>query len=189
MFRALFWCSGPPLGPAPQSKSHENRSLPARAFGAGGEGSIFLGFALGSWSQGGPGTPKKGSEHLIRDLVYTPPGNGCSASKCRPHSDHAELRRAHIRSTSSVSPLPILGGVPKAHTLVMGELPQTLVGSGLLFFLCGADPGLPRSIFRAFFDHSPSIAAREARGNAQGMLAECSENAPGQSGVSVAEEK
>ena len=26
------------------------------------------------------------------------------------------------------------------------------------------------SIFRAFFDHSPSIAAREARGNAPGML-------------------
>ena len=62
------WSSGTPLGPAPRNKSHENRSLPARTFGAGGEGPIFVRFALGSRSHGGPGTPKNGSDIPIRTI-------------------------------------------------------------------------------------------------------------------------
>ena len=58
-----------PLGTRSPGQIPRKSTLPARAEGAGGEGSMFLGFALGSWSQGGPGTPKKGSEHLVRDLV------------------------------------------------------------------------------------------------------------------------
>ena len=45
MFRAFFWCSGPPWDRSPGQ----------------------IRFTLGCWSQGGPGTPKKGSERLKRD--------------------------------------------------------------------------------------------------------------------------
>ena len=35
--------------------------------------------------------------------------------------------------------------------------------------LCGADPGLSRSIFQAIFDDCPSMAAREVLGNGQAL--------------------
>jgi len=61
---------GTPLGPVSQSNSHENRSLPAHVFGAGGEESIFMGFALGAGPEGVPEPQKRASKLLKRPLPY-----------------------------------------------------------------------------------------------------------------------